>query len=71
MVAGILCIVLMLFGKQEMVMGGGETGSEFVILNATDQKGDLLFTASFVGLLGVLNLCRGFNQNIFLCHIIF
>jgi hypothetical protein len=54
MVAGMLCFVLMLFGKQEMVMGGGETGSEFETLNATGQKGDLFFTASFVGLLDLL-----------------
>jgi hypothetical protein len=45
MVAGMLCIVLMLFGKQEMAMGGGEAGSGFEILNATVQKGDLFFTA--------------------------
>jgi hypothetical protein len=47
MVAVMLCVVLMFFGKQEMVMAGGEAGSEFETLNATGQKGDLFFHCFF------------------------
>lgn len=66
-----LCVFLMLFGKQGMVMGGGEAGSEFETLNATGQKGDLFFIASFVSLLGLLIPYLGFNQKTFLCYIVF
>jgi hypothetical protein len=43
MVAVMLCIVLMFFGKQGMVMADGEAGSEFETLNPPGQKGDLFF----------------------------
>lgn len=43
MVAVMLCIVLMFFSKQGIVTAGEEAGFEFETLNATDQKGDLLF----------------------------
>ena len=43
MVAVILCIVLMFFGKQGMVMAGGKAGSEFETLIAFGQRGDLFF----------------------------
>jgi hypothetical protein len=43
MVAVMLCVVLMFFGKQGMVMADGEEGFEFETLNATGQKGDLFF----------------------------
>jgi hypothetical protein len=75
MVAVMLCIVLMFFGKQGMVTAGEEAGeeagSEFETLNATDQKGDLFFIASFISLLGLLIPFLGFNQNTFLCYIFF
>jgi len=47
MVAVMLCIVLMFYGKQGVVMAGGEAGSEFETLNATGQKGEL-FVHCFV-----------------------
>lgn len=46
MVAGMLCIVLMFFGKQGMVMAGGEAGSELETFNATGKQGDIFFHCS-------------------------
>jgi hypothetical protein len=69
MVVGMLCFVVMLFGKQEMAMGDGEADCEFEPSD-TGLKGDLYIT-SFVSLLGLLIPCLGFNQKIFRCYIVF
>jgi hypothetical protein len=71
MAVAVMCVALMFFGQQGMVVGGGEAGSEFESLNATGQKGDLIqsLIALFVTLLGLCRPCLDFNQKTSLCYL--